>query len=138
MEWCGSVVERTASGVETQQGRLRAAAQAVLAGATGLVEHRATLGLLGIKAVRAFDGWVVIARVNGEAGGLPYRLLGSASCEDDEDLPRTAALAVLNATNRVLEKLLVQPSPNPPSNGPEPSDARDDHGYIDPAPPPAH
>jgi hypothetical protein len=59
--------------------------------------------LLGVKAVRAFDSTVVIVSlaVHGEgpgAGGA--RVVGSYLTENDT--PRGAALAVLNATNRIL------------------------------------
>jgi len=111
LEWRGERVERSVTGVETQQGRLRAAAQAALDAALGVVGDRARLTLIGVKAVRAFDGWVAIVRVNGEVGERVLRLLGSAACEEEEDLPRTAAIAVLNATNRVLEQLVDTPMP---------------------------
>ena len=60
--------------------------------------------LLGVKAVRAFDGWVVVVRVYAEVEGRTVRLLGAASCESEEGLGQGAAIAVLDATNRVLEK----------------------------------
>ena len=60
--------------------------------------------LVGVKAVRAFDGWVVVVRLNAEAGGKRLQLLGSASCEGEDELIRCAVLAVLDATNRVLER----------------------------------
>ena len=111
LEWRGERVERSVTGVETQQGRLRAAAQAALDAALGVVGDRARLTLIGVKAVRAFDGWVAIVRVNGEMGERVLRLLGAAACEEEEDLPRTAAISVLNATNRVLEQLVDTPMP---------------------------
>ena len=63
---------------------------------------KSALQLVGVKAVRAFDGWVVIARLSGE-GPKSQRLLGAAPCETDEELPHAAVQAVLDATNRVLE-----------------------------------
>jgi hypothetical protein len=56
--------------------------------------------LLGVKAVRAFDATVVIVSlaVNGEGNG--QRVVGSYLTEQDS--ARGAALAVLNATNRIL------------------------------------
>jgi hypothetical protein len=56
--------------------------------------------LLGVKAVRAFDSTVVIVSlaVHGEGNG--QRVVGSYLTENDT--ARGAALAVLNATNRIL------------------------------------
>lgn len=102
LEWDGQVHQRASEGLETSHGRLSAAANATLAAVLSVAKE-ASLQLVGIKAVRAFDGWVVVARVNGEAGGRRYRLLGSAPCETEEELPRAAARAVLNALNRIVE-----------------------------------
>ena len=110
LEWRGRSIRRTSYGVETLQGRLRAAAQASLAAALEVSDGRADLSLLGVKAVRAFDGWVAIVRVNGTAADRAHRLLGAAACEEEDDLPRAAAVAVLNATNRVLEQLVESPA----------------------------
>lgn len=104
MEWCGRMLQASAEGVETPTGRVRAAVSAALQAAMEVSEGRVTLKLVGVKAFRAFDGWVVVARLNGEAEGRSYRLLGSASCEDDEALERTSVYALLNATNRVLAR----------------------------------
>ena len=56
--------------------------------------------LLGVKAVRAFDANVIIVSLatHGESAG--HRVVGSYLTE--EDAARGAALAVLNATNRIL------------------------------------
>ena len=59
--------------------------------------------LLGVKAVRAFDATVVIVSVACH-NGVAVRLVGS--CLRETDLPRGAALAVLNATNRVLGNVI--------------------------------
>ena len=64
--------------------------------------------LLGVKAVRAFDGWVVVVRLYAEVEGRTVRLLGAASCESEAGLAKGAAIAVLDATNRVLEKGLEE------------------------------
>jgi hypothetical protein len=58
--------------------------------------------LLGVKAVRAFDATVIIVSlaVQGEGPGSGARVVGSYLAETDT--PRGAALAVLNATNRIL------------------------------------
>ena len=66
------------------------------------------LEVVGVKAVRAFDGWVVVTQINGNAGADHYRLLGAAPCEAEEDLPGAAVKAVLNASNRVMEQRVAR------------------------------
>jgi hypothetical protein len=56
--------------------------------------------LLGVKAVRAFDATVVIVSLSTNAEGSDQRIVGSVLTE--LDAARAAALAVLNATNRLL------------------------------------
>jgi hypothetical protein len=106
--WRDQELTGAAEGVETHHGLIRSAAAATLEAALGAVEKRLRLDLVGVKAVRAFDGWVVVVRVNGEADGRHYKLLGSASCEEEDGLPRAAALAVLDATNRVVERYIPE------------------------------
>ena len=112
LEWRGDSYEGTVSCLETQQGVLKAASQAArsatLISARELAEGRIDLEVVGVKAVRAFDGWVVVTRINGQAGGDSYRLLGAAPCEDEEDLPAAAVKAVLNACNRVMEQRVAR------------------------------
>lgn len=110
LEWCGRTLEGTATNLETHQGRIRASAEAALRAAADATEQRASFDLVGVKSVRAFDGWVVVARINSEADGRTYRLLGSASCEDEAKLSHTAAIAVLDATNRMLSRYVTAPS----------------------------
>lgn len=109
LEWRGQTVEGKSEGLETLQGRLRASAEAALLATIAATASRPRFDVVGVKAIRAFDGWVVVVRVNGVADGRTYKLLGSASCEDEERLSHTAALAVLDATNRVVERFMQQP-----------------------------
>lgn len=104
LEWCGRSFEGVSEGVETQHGRVRSSAEACLHATLAGTGKRVHLELIGVKAVRAFDGWVVVTRLVGEAEGRSFRLLGASSCEDATGLERSAALAVLDATNRVLER----------------------------------
>lgn len=116
LEWGGQMYEGTVPCLETQQGILKAASQAALAatlasrsgngqgGGSGKIH----LEVVGVKAVRAFDGWVVVARINGAQGEERYRLLGAAPCEGEDDLPSAAVKAVLNASNRVLEQRIAR------------------------------
>ncbi len=58
------------------------------------------LELVGARAVKAFDATVVIVSLWARLGGGKRRLVGSYIAEDAE--AKGAALAVLNATNRLL------------------------------------
>lgn len=112
LEWSGEFFEGTVSCLETQQGVLKAASQATLAATlssmAALAKEQVHLEVVGVKAVRAFDGWVVVTRINGSAAADQYRLLGAAPCEREEDLPGAAVKAVLNASNRVMEQRVAR------------------------------
>ena len=112
LEWGGDFYEGTVSCLETQQGVLKAASQAALsatlASTLELSDDPIDLEVVGVKAVRAFDGWVVVTRINGKAGADPLRLLGAAPCEAEDDLPGAAVKAVLNASNRVMEQMVAR------------------------------
>lgn len=112
LEWRGEFFEGTVSCLETQQGILKAASQAALAATlqstVSVTASDIRLEVVGVKAVRAFDGWVVVTRINGNAGVDSYRLLGAAPCEGEEDLPGAAVKAVLNASNRVMEQRIAR------------------------------
>lgn len=112
LEWSGKFYEGTVSCLETQQGVLKAASQAALsatlASSLAILNDGIMLEVVGVKAVRAFDGWVVVTRINGRAGADTYRLLGAAPCENEEDLPGAAVKAVLNASNRVVEQRVAR------------------------------
>jgi hypothetical protein len=64
------------------------------------VEGGLSFELLGVKAVRAFDATVIIVSLAVHGDGSGQRVVGSYLTETDT--PRGAALAVLNATNRIL------------------------------------
>ncbi len=112
LEWSGEFFEGTVSCLETQQGIIKAASQATLAATlssmAALASDHVHLEVVGVKAVRAFDGWVVVTRINGNAATDQYRLLGAAPCEREEDLPGAAVKAVLNASNRVMEQRVAR------------------------------
>jgi hypothetical protein len=88
-------------GLGSQAGELRCAAQACVHALGQAVEGGLGFELLGVKAVRAFDATVVIVSLaaHGEGSG-GHRVVGSYLTESDA--ARGAALAVLNATNRIL------------------------------------
>lgn len=92
-------------GVASQAGELRCSAVAAVQALVQAVEPRVELELLGVKAVRAFDATVVIVSMSAHVQSAASRLVGSYLTETDP--PRGAALAVLNATNRLLGNFLV-------------------------------
>ena len=94
-------------GNQTLEGEVRSAADATLKAASGATEGRLDLDLRGAKALRVFDAWVVVVMVRAWIEGKPLQLLGAYPCPD-EDTPRGAAMAVLDATNRVLRGYLAE------------------------------
>jgi Trk K+ transport system NAD-binding subunit len=101
----GISVSRTVSGPNTLEGRLRAAAQATLDAASAATGTDVSLELSGAKAVKAFDASIVIVAIRATADGRRYRLTGCFASEPDE-AARGAALAALDAINRVLSPFL--------------------------------
>jgi len=96
----GSRYEGEAQGLASQAGELRCAAQACISALTQSVEGELSFECLGVKAIRAFDATVVIVSLATRGEGVPRRVVGSVLTEDEPT--RAAALAVLNATNRLL------------------------------------
>ncbi len=87
-------------GLGSQAGELRTAAEACVVALSKAIDGMATLELLGVKSVRAFDNNVVIVSMAYTEDGKGQRLVGCFLA--DTDSARGAALAVLNATNRIL------------------------------------
>ena len=87
-------------GLASQAGELRCSAQACVIALTKAVKGEVRFELFGVKAVRAFDSNVVIVSLAIPNQAPNQRLVGCYLT--DEDPSRGAALAVLNATNRVL------------------------------------
>ena len=101
----------------SQAGELRCAAQAALGAIERAMASRVNFELLGVKAVRAFDSTVVIVSLTSrEEATRTARLVGSYITDDVS--ARGAALAVLNATNRVLGNVFSRMEK---SNGEQPS-----------------
>ncbi len=91
----------TASCSEAEGGQLRCAALAAVAAIhRSASETERIFKLEGARVVKAFDATVVIVSLRARLGGGKRRLVGSYLVEDDE--AQGAALAVLNATNRLL------------------------------------
>ena len=104
LEWREGVsFEGSAEGLSSQTGQLRCAAEATVEALEQAVDGKVKLELLGVKAVRAFDAVVIIVSLSCH-NGTAQRVVGSYLSEDE--LPRGAALAVLNATNRLLGNIV--------------------------------
>lgn len=90
-----------ANGASSPTGDLRAAAEATLRALESAVPTGQHFDLVGVKAMRAFDATIVIVAVTPRSGeGAGQHLLGCYLAT--ENVNRGAAIAVLNATNRVL------------------------------------
>ncbi len=93
-------------GITSQAGELRCSAQAAVHALEGAINPKLDFEILGVKAVRAFDATVVIVSLSARAEATATRLVGSYLTETDP--PRGAAIAVLNATNRILGNYFVR------------------------------
>jgi len=91
-------------GLTSPAGELRCAAQACVTALTEAVAGKVKFELLGVKAVKAFDATVVIVSLATHGADIRRRVVGSVLTE--EDTARAAALAVLNATNRIMGNLV--------------------------------
>lgn len=87
-------------GVISEAGELRCSASATVRALERVVQPKLGFEVLGVKAVRAFDATVVIVSLSARSETSASRLVGSYLAATDP--PRGAALAVLNATNRML------------------------------------
>ena len=91
----------TAHCSEAAGGELKCAALATVhAIHQSASESERILEFIGASALKAFDATVVIVSLWARLGGGKRRLVGSYVAEDD--MAKGAALAVLNATNRLL------------------------------------
>jgi len=93
-------------GVNSQTGELRCSAMAAVRALERASQPKLAFDVLGVKAVRAFDAVVIIVSLSARTGETASRLVGSYLTE--QDTTRGAALAVLNATNRILGNYLVR------------------------------
>jgi hypothetical protein len=102
LEWTdGEIYRGRADGVSSALGDLRIAADATLRAITEFARGAdVTFEIGGVKALRAFDANVVIVSVLTRRQGKEQRVLGCHLA--DEDSLRSAVLAALQATNRLL------------------------------------
>lgn len=101
----GSRFVGRADGQSSTMGDLRIAADAAIRALSVFSEGELEFELIGVKTVRAFDANLIIVSVVLKDPVNPARLLGAYLA--DGDMPRGAALAVLNATNRILGNFLA-------------------------------
>ncbi|MBV9109830.1 MAG: hypothetical protein JO306_10525 [Gemmatimonadetes bacterium] len=102
LEWGGRTFAGEVEGESGHALELRAAAAATVEALEGVIGGRVKFQLVGIKPFRAFDADVVVALLRSDLDGKS--LIGAALAADDPF--RAAAVAVLNATNRVLGNYL--------------------------------
>ncbi|HSU16224.1 hypothetical protein [Longimicrobium sp.] len=102
LEWAGETHEGQVEGESGYALEMRSAALATIAALDGVIGKRVKFQLVGIKPFRAFDADVVVALMKSDLDGKS--LIGAALTSDDPY--RAAAVAVLNATNRVLGNYL--------------------------------
>lgn len=100
LEWApGDAYFGTAAGEDSLRGHLRsgaeAAAQALEMASGGSVD----LDVLAVKAIEGFDTVLVIVALKSKAAKISERLSGS--CLMKGEAPKSAAMAVLDATNRL-------------------------------------
>lgn len=100
LEWDGSMYVGRAIGQSSPLGDFRVAAEACLHALEDFAKGAMHFELLGIKHVRAFDSNLLIVSVSLREESQLTRLVGCYLAETDTR--RGAAMAVLNATNRVL------------------------------------
>jgi len=89
-----------AEGISSSWADLRLTAEATLRAIAEFTKERGGFELVGVKSLRAFDANVVMVSVVGNRAGKPTQLLGCRIAEGD--LLRSAVLATLQATNRLL------------------------------------
>ena len=106
----GQRINSQAEGSTCVGGDMRLAAQAMLDGLSKATMGAVRFELIGVKPIRAFDTNIVVAAVMAHGEGMSRRLVGTAIV--DEDAVTGAALATLNATNRVVTPLLAQGEPS--------------------------
>ena len=103
LEWGGQVHVGEEEGEASAALEMRTAASAAVRAVEGISPEDLRLRLIGIKQIRAFDQEITVVSLLRNTGS-PQRLVGAVLTT--ENPLRTAALAVLNALNRVLGNYL--------------------------------
>lgn len=103
LEWAGERFEGKAEGESGAGGELRSCAQATVRALEAVLAGRLGLEVLGIKSTRIFDQDLISVILRSQQA--PDRRLVGVSFVL-QDTHRSAALAVLNATNRLIGNYL--------------------------------
>lgn len=103
LEWNGEKTVGTAIGESGDLIELRTAAAAALDALEHVLGEELHIKLVGVKQVKAFDAELMVVALY-RTGDQPQRLVGSVSAAGDPR--RAAAVAVLNALNRILGNYL--------------------------------
>lgn len=104
LEWSGNISHGEAVGENGDLIELRTSAAAALSALEGVLGEELHIKLVGVKQLKAFDAELMVVALY-RGGDLPQRLVGSVSAGNDPR--RAAAIAVLNALNRVLGNYLI-------------------------------
>jgi hypothetical protein len=104
LEWAGRRFDGTAEGEGGSPCELRVSAQATLRALEAVLDGQVSFELVGIKAIRIFDQDLVSVILR--SPDVPDRRLVGVSLVLIDPY-RSAALAVLNATNRLLGNYLA-------------------------------
>lgn len=105
LEWDNAMYTGRSIGQSSPLGDFRVSAEAALRALEDFTKDVMHFELLGIKHVRAFDSNLLIVSVSLREDSQLTRLVGCYLAETDTR--RGAAMAVLNATNRVLGNYLA-------------------------------
>ncbi|HEV2148621.1 MAG TPA: hypothetical protein VGR37_14550 [Longimicrobiaceae bacterium] len=103
LEWEGCVYEEQVEGESGDTVELRLAALATLRSIGALVGEALRFRLVGIRTLRAFDTDLVAVLLHADHGRGP--LIGASLARESPH--ESAAIAVLNATNRVMGNYLM-------------------------------
>jgi hypothetical protein len=104
LEWDGKLVHGEAEGERNQLAEVRICASAALRAVEAIAGGKATFNLIGVKELIVFDhNMVVVLILSPEVPD--QRLIGTAFVSDNRCT--AAALATLNATNRILSRFLT-------------------------------
>lgn len=104
LEWGDQLFHGEAEGEGGSPGELRVSAHATQRALEAVLAGSVQLQLVGVKALRIFDNDLVAVLLS--SAQAPGRRLMGVSLVVNEDVHRSAALAVLNATNRHLGNYL--------------------------------
>lgn len=104
LEWQNELFEARSEGESGPAVELRLAALATLSALEQVLAQQLTFTLVGIRSIRAFDRDLVVALTRSDQEGVDRPLVGISLA--NQSLWHGAALAVLNATNRLLGNYL--------------------------------